>query len=156
MDESKLALPEPPYDWAFVLEMVEKRLGMWVGRDTYERAVALVTGFDMSQPMSVHGPMQARLQERMNAGPIFWTRALLAEALGRDLNDLRDLGPLSVEDDKRAINLLVSELRVVVAEMSEASEPVPLVGADLRMSGGEDIDLPLPDRDTDSMRGIDL
>ena len=54
----------PPFEWPFVLFMVEKRLGVWVGRPTYERAVALVTGFDMARPESVNGPMQARHRSR--------------------------------------------------------------------------------------------
>jgi hypothetical protein len=45
---------------------------MWVGRPTYERAVALVIGFDMAQPESVDGPLQSRIAARHDTGPLGW------------------------------------------------------------------------------------
>jgi hypothetical protein len=105
-----------PLTWAFVVSVVQSRLGMWVGRPTYERAIALVIGFDMAQAESIDQRLQARVSERCNTGSIGWPRALLAEALGEDLRTSRDLGPLSPEEDARAIDLLVKELRAVLDE----------------------------------------
>ena len=103
-----------PFDWAFVLAVVEHRLGMWVGPPTYERAVALVTGFDMAQADSVHPWLQERLSSRHNSGSVHWDRVLLAESLDTDVNDPKVRGPLTPEEDAVAIGLLVAELRAVL------------------------------------------
>lgn len=87
---------------------------MWVGRPTYERAVALVTGFDMAQAVSIHGPMQERILERHSTGPTGWPWVLLAEAIDGDVHNSGDLGGLTAEEDARAITLLVAELRAVL------------------------------------------
>jgi hypothetical protein len=55
-----------------------------VGRPTYERAVALVIGFDMAQPDSINEPMQARITARHKTGPLGWESVLKEEALGGD------------------------------------------------------------------------
>jgi hypothetical protein len=76
-----------PFTWAVVLSMVENRLGMWVGRSTYERAVALITGFDMAQTESIHGRMQAIMSKRHGTGSISWPHVLMAEATGGDVHN---------------------------------------------------------------------
>lgn len=88
---------------------------MWVGRPTYERAIALVIGFDMAQPESIDQRMQSRVSERRNTGSIGWPGALLDEAIGHDLRT-SGVRPLSPEQDARAIDLLVRELRAVLGE----------------------------------------
>ncbi|SRR6266545_1148181 len=100
----------PPFTWAFVLSIVENRLGMWVGRPTYERAVALITGFDMAQTESIHGRMQALMSKRHGTGPIGWPHVLMAEAIGGDVHDPGDLGPLT-QNKMPTIAQLVVELR---------------------------------------------
>lgn len=103
-----------PFDWAFVISVLESRLGMWVGRPTYERAVALVIGFDMAQPERVNGLMQSRVAARHNTGPLGWPWVLKAEATGGDVHAPGDLGDLTPEQDTAAIALLASELRSVL------------------------------------------
>jgi hypothetical protein len=103
-----------PFTWDFVLWTVETCLGMWVGRPTYERAVALITGFDMAQTESIHGRMQEVMSKRHGTGPIGWPHVLMAEAIGRDIHNPGDLGPLTPEDDARAIAQLVVELRSLI------------------------------------------
>jgi hypothetical protein len=104
----------PPFRWPFVLSIVEGRLGMWVGRPTYERAIALVIGFDMAQPESISGPMQQRVARRLGTGSRGWPWALMAEAIGEDVNNTLDLNELSPEQDALAIAHLVRELRSVL------------------------------------------
>ena len=108
-----------PFTWAFVLSMVENRLGMWVGSPTYERAVALITGFDMAQTGSIHGRMQAIMSKRHGTGPIGWPHVLMAEATGGDVHNPGDLGPLTPEQDARAIAQLVVELRSLMGIETE-------------------------------------
>lgn len=103
-----------PSPWGFVLSVIEERLGMWVGRPTYERAVALVIGFDMAQPESVHGAMQKRVSERLGRGSRGWPWALMDEAIGEVPSRDRDLSELTPEEDSRAIAHLVSELRALL------------------------------------------
>jgi hypothetical protein len=103
-----------PFGWEFVIDAVEHRLGMWVGRPTYEHAVALVTGFDMAQVDSVHPLLQQRVSMRHGTGPITWATVLRAEALDVDVASAGDLGPLTPDQDGRAIKLLVGELRAVL------------------------------------------
>lgn len=111
-----------PFDWEGVLYMVEHRLGMWVGRPTYERAVALITGFDLSQPISIAPAMQERVRVRRGRRvPIGWPWVLLVEALGGDFETRPDLGPLTPEEDAAAIKLLVAEVRAVIAARFEAT-----------------------------------
>ncbi|MEV8375858.1 hypothetical protein AB0P21_24185 [Kribbella sp. NPDC056861] len=105
-----------PLTWPFIVSVVQNRLGMWVGRPTYERAIALVIGFDMAQAESIDQRMQSRVSERCNAGSLGWPWALLAEAIGHDARTPRDLGPLSPEQDALAIDLLVRELRAVLGD----------------------------------------
>lgn len=112
------ALPEVsnrPFTWDFVLAVIDNRLGMWVGRSTYERAVALVIGFDMAQPDSIDGPMQKRVSERLGSGSTGWPWALMREALGDSPGSGRDLNELSAEQNAIAIAHLVRELRAVLA-----------------------------------------
>jgi hypothetical protein len=66
-------VPKPrtrPLTWPFVIDVVQNRLGMWVGRATYERAIALVIGFDMAQAESIDQRMQSRVSKRHNTGSI--------------------------------------------------------------------------------------
>ncbi|MFG1626416.1 hypothetical protein [Kribbella sp. NPDC049227] len=105
-----------PLTWPFVIEVLQTRLGMWVGRPTYERAIALVIGFDMAQPESINQRMQSRVSQRRNTGSISWPSALLEEAIGDEPRTSRDLGPLTPEQDARAIDLLARELRAVLRE----------------------------------------
>jgi hypothetical protein len=104
----------PPFQWPFVLSVVEKRLGMWVGRPTYERAVAMVIGFDMAQPESINGAMQMRVAERLGTGAVAWPWALMRDAIGEDPKGSRDLNELSPDEDELAIARLVRELREVL------------------------------------------
>ena len=106
----------PPFSWDFVLSVLESRLGMWVGRPTYERAVSLVIGFDMAQPQSVNGPLQARVSARHGTGPVGWPWVLQAEATGADVHNPGDLGGLTPGQDASAIALLVAELREVLVQ----------------------------------------
>ena len=108
-----------PFSWDFVLQIVENRLGMWVGRPTYERAVALIVGFDMAQAETIHDRMQARIRERHGTGPLGWEWVLMAAALGRDVHAPGDLGPLTAEEDDVAVRVLVAELREVLAIAGE-------------------------------------
>lgn len=103
-----------PFPWQFVLSILEGRLGMWVGRPTYERAVALVIGFDMAQPESVLGEMQKRVSERLGSGSRAWPWALMDEAIGEGPSRDRDLNGLRPEQDARAIAHLVAELRAAL------------------------------------------
>ncbi|MFC6157990.1 hypothetical protein [Kribbella jiaozuonensis] len=105
-----------PLTWPFVIEVLQTRLGMWVGRPTYERAIALVIGFDMAQAESINQRLQSRVSERRKTGSISWPSALLEEAIGDEPRMSRDLGPLSPEQDARAIDLLVRELRAVLGD----------------------------------------
>ena len=107
-----------PFQWDFVLQAVEHRLGMWVGRPTYERAVALVTGFDMAQPTSI----QQRMWSRICTGSVDWPWVLLELAINRPVDDL---GPLAAEEDAAAISLLVTELRAVLSEHVDAPRETP-------------------------------
>ena len=106
-----------PFTWDFVLSVLEHRLGMWVGRPTYERAVALVIGFDMAQPESVNEPLQSQIASRHGTGPLGWAWVLRAEAIGGDVHNPGDLGDLTPEQDAKAIALLVSELRAVLNDL---------------------------------------
>jgi len=104
-----------PFPWDFVLAVLDNRLGMWVGRPTYERAVALVIGFDMAQPDSIDGAMHQRVSERFGStASIGWPWALMREALGDSPGSGRDLNELTSEEDAVAIAHLVRELRAVL------------------------------------------
>jgi hypothetical protein len=103
-----------PFTWSSVLSVVEDRLGMWVSRPTYERAIALVTGFDMAQAESIHDKMQQLVIERHNSGSLGWPFVLMAQATGGDIHVPRDLGPLTPEEDALAIAQLVADLRLVL------------------------------------------
>lgn len=98
--------------------MVEHRLGMFVGRATYERAVSFVIGFDAAQAVQLGPRIQERVRERHNSGSLAWPGVLLSEAIGDERSS--DLGPLSQEQDARAIELLASELRAVLIDQTAA------------------------------------
>lgn len=106
-------------EWPEVVNLVEHRLGLYVGRPTYERAVSLITGFDLAQPGSVHSALQERLASRGRAGPVFWPHVLLAEALSLDTHTAHDLGALTPEEDQAAIAHLCTELRAWLGAPNE-------------------------------------
>ncbi|MCV2395112.1 hypothetical protein OEB99_12415 [Actinotalea sp. M2MS4P-6] len=108
-----------PFPWSFVLSVIEDRLGMWVGRPTYERAVALVIGFDMAQPESIGGSMQRRVSERLGSGSRGWPWVLMDEAIGESPSRGRDLSELTAEQDSLAIAHLVSELRALLGARAD-------------------------------------
>ncbi len=101
--------------WAGLVDAIEHRLGMYTGRPTYERAVYLVVGFDLAQPTSRLTELQARIAGRHSIGSLSWESVLLAEAIGADVQTPPPLGPLSTEDDARAVTALVRELRALDA-----------------------------------------
>ncbi|PUA78923.1 hypothetical protein C7S10_21895 [Nocardioides currus] len=90
---------------------------MWTGRETYERAVFLVEGFDLAQGGHVHPQLQEWAQRRSGTTNIGWPWVLLRLALGTspDVLEGRDLGPLTAEEDLAALSLLRKALRDVVA-----------------------------------------
>lgn len=105
-----------PLRWPDFIDVVERRLGMFVGRATYERAVSFVIGFDAAQVVQLGPRIQERVRERHNSGSLAWPGVLLSEAIGDDRPS--DLGPLSKEQDARAIELLASELRAALADQT--------------------------------------
>ena len=110
--------------WAEFIEILERRLGMFAGRATYERAVAMVIGFDLAQDHPIHTVIEERVMARNGSGPMGWPWVLLAEALGRDLSARLDLGPLEADEDRAAIGLLSRELRACLADRAApAREP---------------------------------
>jgi hypothetical protein len=98
-------------DWLELTQIIEHHLGMYVGRATYERAIALLRGFDLAQGTSLWPELQKRVEARHQTGSRGWPQVLLAEALGADVRDAPDLGPLSREQNKAAIACLCRELR---------------------------------------------
>lgn len=70
----------------------------------------------MAQAESIDQRMQSRVSERRDTGSIGWPWALLDEAIGHSLRTSRDPGSLSPEQDARAIDSLVKELRAVLGE----------------------------------------
>ncbi len=98
-------------DWLELTDVIEDRLGMYVGRATYERAIALLRGFDLAQGTSLWPELQKRAEARHQTGSRGWPWVLLAEALGADVHDAPDLGPLTREQNKAAIASLCGELR---------------------------------------------
>jgi len=114
-----------PFSWETILYVLEHRLGMYVGRATYERAVAFVLGFDVAQPQSIDEQIRSRLQARGYTGPLFWASVLLREALGGELHAPVDLGGLTPEQDRQAIAFLVSELRAALGTEQPAEPEIP-------------------------------
>jgi hypothetical protein len=96
---------------------------MYVGRATYERAIGLVTGFDLAQPDSVWQSLQKRVQARCHTGPSGWPWVLLAEALSVDAHNPPDLGPLTPEENRTAIAHLCSELRAELSAKNGEETP---------------------------------
>jgi hypothetical protein len=66
--------------WAEFLEILERRLGMFTGRATYERAVAMVIGFDLAQDQPIHPVIQKRVTARNGYGSIGWPWVLRSAA----------------------------------------------------------------------------
>ncbi len=97
--------------WPELIEILEQRLGMYVGRPTYERAISLLTDFDLAQENSIWPDLQERVAARHQAGSAGWPWVLLAEALSQDVHNPPDLGPLTPEEDRTAIAHLCSQLR---------------------------------------------
>lgn len=116
-------------DWPEFVELLEHRLGLYVGRPTYERAVCLLTGFDLAQPGSIHAELQDRLARRGYTGPISWPSVLLAEALSADVHAPPALGPLTPEEDRAAIAFLCAELRAHLGLTDESRPQSDLDGS---------------------------
>jgi len=104
-------------DWAYLLDHVMPRLGMWIGRESYERAVCFVQGFDLARGEHVHARLQEWAQDRYGETNIGWPWVILRLAVGTssDVLEGRDLGPLTAEEDEAALSLLRRALRDVVA-----------------------------------------
>lgn len=84
-----------------------------------------MSGFNLAQAESIHPRLQARMVARHDSGSLWWARVLLLEALGDEGENVRGLGPLTPEQDQRAIELLAAEIRATV-------------GADYRDCPGQD------------------
>ena len=104
------SMTDRPRSWTFVTDEVIPRLGMWTGRPTYERAVNLIVGFDLAQTESIQDRMQQRLTDRHGPSAIAWPWLILAEAIGADIHNPPDLGPITPEQDAAAIDHLRREL----------------------------------------------
>lgn len=109
---------EPPSDpdWPYVLNHVLPRLGMWTGRETYERAVCFVEGFDLAKGGQIDVLLRDWTHARYGDTSIGWPWVLLRLSLGTSPEDpeWRDLGDLTAEEDRSALALLRQALSDVV------------------------------------------
>lgn len=92
---------------------------MWTGRETYERAVCFLSGFDLARGSQLNPLLQAWAHERYGETNIGWPWALIRLTLNtpRDVLEGRDLGNLTPEEDQEALALLRQALRDVSATL---------------------------------------
>ncbi len=95
-------------DWTEVLDLVEHRLGIWTGRGTYMRAVALLTGFDLALGGDTLERFGATVYQRHpDAGPTGWPWLVLAETTG----STEEPDPNDWATNRTAVAHLSAELR---------------------------------------------
>lgn len=111
--------PPPAPDWDYVLNHVLPRLSLWTGRETYERAVCFVQGFDLARGGGLNRLLQAWAIERYGATNIAWPWILVRLTVNtpRDAVERRDLGELTAEEDREALALLRQALGDVAASL---------------------------------------
>jgi hypothetical protein len=90
---------------------------MWTGRETYERAVCFVEGFDLARGGGLNRLLQAWAVERYGPTNIAWPWILIRLTVNtpRDAVEGRDLGELTPEEDRAALTLLKQALGDVAA-----------------------------------------
>ncbi|WP_307871141.1 hypothetical protein [Micromonospora sp. C51] len=94
--------------WAEVLSMIEHRLGMYVGRPRYDRAFAVVTGFDLARGCGELAGFQQWMSERHLHSPLTFWALVLAETFGDQADESR---LVTDEDHQLAIGSLCQRLR---------------------------------------------
>ena len=100
--------------WAELVDEVEHHLGMFTGRALYDRACALITGFDMAEASGVLDGFRNWMVERHPSKPSYtWSALVLDEVFGADRTvDDRNLD----RGDERAIEHLCELLRMFLTE----------------------------------------
>jgi len=88
--------------------MIEHRLGMYVGRPRYDRAFAVVTGFDLARGHGELADFQRWMSERRLGSPLTFWALILVETFG-DQADESSL--VTDEDHELAIGSLCQRLR---------------------------------------------
>lgn len=102
--------------------MVERRLGMYVGRPRYDRAFSVVTGFDLARGRGELAEFQRWMSERHQGSPLTFWALILVEAFGGQATE-EHLG--TDEDHQLAIGHLCRRLREFL-DLDAAGPPAPI------------------------------
>ncbi|MGK5518094.1 hypothetical protein ACSNN9_01925 [Micromonospora sp. URMC 107] len=89
--------------WEEFLWHMEHRLGMYVGRPTYERAFSLLTGFALARGQAELAAFQKWMSARHPGSPLVFSSLALAETFGMGAIEV---GLVSDDDYKRAVSNL--------------------------------------------------
>ncbi|WP_436531993.1 hypothetical protein [Actinoplanes sp. HUAS TT8] len=95
-------------DWRELLSMVEKRLGMYVGRPRYDRAFSVITGFDLARGQGELAEFQQWMLRRHPGSPLTFWALILVEAFGDHADESR---LVTDEDHQLAVEVLCRRLR---------------------------------------------
>lgn len=114
-----MASRSPAMDWDELLSMVERRLGLYVGRPRYDRAFSVITGFDLARGRDeLKGFQRWMVDRHPGTNLVFWA-LILVETFGEQADESR---LVTDEDHRLATGNLCLRLREFL-DLREAAGP---------------------------------
>ncbi|MFF5225797.1 hypothetical protein [Dactylosporangium sp. NPDC000521] len=108
-------------DWPELLMHVEHRLGMYVGLPTYDRACALITGFELARGRGELTAFQRWMAGRHHGSNLTFSALILVEALGGEPGMTQ---PVTDEEHQAAVRHLCLRLHEFL-DLDPADPPPP-------------------------------